>query len=103
MTHPALHGLDLCWSSLHGLLSELSDEQWSAQSLCPDWDVAGVVMHLVSVEEMLLDRQPLEFAERLPFEEIAGLIEAMSSPFGCSNEKFASVTSRAPSATLRNV
>ena len=40
---------------------ELSDEQWSTQSLCPDWDVAGVVMHLIS-EEMLLDRQPLELS-----------------------------------------
>ena len=68
MTHPSLHSFDLCWSSLHGLLSELSDEQWSTQSLCPDWDVAGVVMHLISVEEMLLDRQPLEFAERLRFD-----------------------------------
>ena len=93
MTHPALHGLDLCWSSLHGLLSEMSDEQWSTQSLCPDWNVAGVVLHLLSVEEMLLDRQPLEFAERLPFEEIAGLTEAMSSLSGAQlTEKFASVT-----------
>ena len=78
MSHPSLHGLDLCWSSLQALLDELSDDQWSTQSLCPDWDVAGVVMHLIAVEEMLLGRPPSEFAERLPFDEVAGFTDAMS-------------------------
>ena len=79
MSHPSLAGLDLCWSSLNSLLDELNEEQWSTQSLCPDWDVAGVVMHLIAVEEMLLSRAPSEFAERLPFEEIAGFTDAMTS------------------------
>ena len=93
MSHPSLTGLDVCWSSLNSLLADLTDDQWSTQSLCPDWDVAGVVMHLIAVEEMLLGRAPSEFAERLPFEEIAGLTEAMSSLSGTQlTEKFASVT-----------
>lgn len=93
MSHPSLAGLDLCWSSLNSLLADLTDDQWSTQSLCPDWDVAGVVMHLIAVEEMLLGRAPSEFAERLPFEEIAGFTDAMAA---LSQEelvsKFAAVT-----------
>ena len=93
MSHPALHGLDLCWSSLQSLLDELSADQWSTQSLCPDWDVAGVVMHLVAVEEMLLGRPPSEFAERLPFDELAGFTEAMSKLTHSElAEKFRTVT-----------
>lgn len=93
MSHPSLTGLDLCWSSLNSLLDDLTDDQWSTQSLCPDWDVAGVVMHLVAVEEMLLGRAPSEFAERLPFEEVAGFTDAMASLSRAElTEKFASVT-----------
>jgi len=93
MSHPSLHGLDLCWSSLQALLDELSDDQWSTQSLCPDWDVAGVVMHLVAVEEMLLGRPPSEFAERLPFDEVAGFTETMSKLTHSElAEKFRTVT-----------
>ncbi len=103
MSHPSLNGLDLCWASLNSLLESLTDEQWSTQSLCPEWDIAGVVMHLIAVEEMLLGRAPNEFAERLPFEEVAGFISAMA-PLSHAElaAKFASVMAarRAELATM---
>ena len=40
------------WSSIDGLLSGLSDEQWSRPAL-PGWDVHDVVAHLVGTERML--------------------------------------------------
>ena len=94
MSHPSLTGLDICWSSLQSLLANLTDDQWSTQSLCPEWDVAGVVMHLIAVEEMLLGRAPHDFAERLPFEEVAGFTDAMTALTRSElAAKFAAVTS----------
>lgn len=70
MTATALDGLDICWNSLDSLLTGLSPDDWSTQSLCPDWDVSGVVIHLVAVEEMLLGQPPSAFSETLPFEVV---------------------------------
>ncbi|MEY2974788.1 MAG: hypothetical protein RIR49_1208 [Actinomycetota bacterium] len=68
MNHPSVQNLRRCWSSIDGLLAGLAEERWATRSLCPDWDIAGVVVHLVAVEEMLLGADPSEFAERLPFD-----------------------------------
>lgn len=70
MTHEAPSMLDHCWASLDNLLESLEPTAWSTQSLCPDWDVAGVIVHLVAVEEMLLGEPPSAFSDSLPFERV---------------------------------
>lgn len=79
MTQSCVANLHQCWASLDSLLADLSPDEWATQSLCPDWTVAGVVIHLIAVEEMLLGADPSEFAERLPFDVVGAATEAMST------------------------
>ncbi len=41
------------WTSLDDLLSQLDDEEWSAPTPCPGWDVRAVVAHVIGTESML--------------------------------------------------
>lgn len=75
MTRPLpLTNLEFCWDSLDDLFGSLGDDQWSVQSLCPDWDVAGILMHLAAIEAMLAGKGHDSFAEGLPFEEVGAFI-----------------------------
>jgi uncharacterized protein (TIGR03083 family) len=62
------------YAALESLYGGLSDEQWSIQSLCPDWDVRGVLVHRVSVEQVLTGWKPS--AETPPPFELVGQFEA---------------------------
>src|SRR5262249_31788291 len=42
--------LEQCYDGVESLSSRLSSDQWQTQSLCPDWDVRGVVTHLGMME-----------------------------------------------------
>ncbi|MEO1064107.1 MAG: maleylpyruvate isomerase family mycothiol-dependent enzyme [Actinomycetota bacterium] len=76
--HRAVEALDTCWSSLDGLMSELGGADWTTRSLCPDWDVRGVIIHLASVETMLAGRAPDSMAESLPFEIVGQAMQEMA-------------------------
>lgn len=95
MTHPAITNLDRCWTSIESLLESLDTNDWATRSLCPDWDIAGVVIHLVAVEEMLLGEPPRAFAESLPFDRVGRASADMASlpPAGLL-ERFRSVTTQ---------
>lgn len=41
------------WSSTSQLLGTLTDEQWSAPTALPGWDVSAVVAHVIGTEDML--------------------------------------------------
>ena len=45
--------LNSCYSAVEGLCAGLDEAQWTAQSLCPEWTVRGVVDHLTGVEAVL--------------------------------------------------
>ena len=68
---PAVEQLGRCWASLDDLLDGLDDEQWVTPSLCPDWDVRGVVVHLGAVEHMLVGEPPGSMPDSLPFGKVA--------------------------------
>ncbi len=75
MTRPLpLTNLELCWDSLDELFGSLTDEQWPVPSLCPDWDVAGILIHLAAIEAMLEGKGHDAFAEGLPFEEVGAFL-----------------------------
>ena len=78
----AVEGLDACWRSLDRLTGELSDADWPVRSLCPDWDVRGVIIHLAAVEEMLAGRAPDSMAESLPFEVVGQAMQEMDAMSG---------------------
>lgn len=77
--HPSVSMLTRCWESIDDLLKGLSADQWSTPSLCPAWDISGVVIHLVAVEEMLLGSAPSDFAENLPFDQVVTASQDMAS------------------------
>ncbi|CAN3127126.1 maleylpyruvate isomerase family mycothiol-dependent enzyme [Mycobacterium sp. smrl_JER01] len=45
--------LEGCYASMEALAADLRDDEWQAQSLCPDWTVRGVFDHVVSIEAVM--------------------------------------------------
>lgn len=78
MTIPAIDNLNACFDSLDALLSQLSDDQWTVQSYCPDWDVRGIAMHLAAVEAMLAGEAPGSFTDSVPFNKVGDYVSTVS-------------------------
>ena len=85
-----IDNLKRCYDDLEGLITQLSDDDWTVQSLCPDWDVRGVVTHLAAIENVLLDWLPTEENNVPPFDRVGEFTEAAA---GLSNEEFAAQVS----------
>ncbi len=71
--------LDECYTNLLALAGSMSEEQWQTQSLCPEWDSRGVVLHLLAVEDSLLGWQPTGADDRLPFDKIGQFLSESAS------------------------
>lgn len=78
-TRPAVENLAMCWSSLDDVFDQLTDDQWSTQSLCPDWTVRGVMVHLGAVEYMLLGEPPGSMPDSLPFEKVGEWMQQVAT------------------------
>ena len=89
---PALDNLQLCYDSVTDLLASLDDDQWAVQSLCPDWDVRGVAMHLAGVESMLIGEEPGSWTDSVPFGSMLG--SSSSSPRIAASSSRETSTSR---------
>jgi uncharacterized protein (TIGR03083 family) len=57
--------LEQCYDAVEALASRMDAAQWQAQSLCPDWDMRGVVTHLGMMERVMTGWLP-ESADELP-------------------------------------
>lgn len=62
--------VETCYDRIEALMAELDESQWQEQSLCPDWDVRGVILHLASVEHVLTGWRPKGPDDTLPFEGV---------------------------------
>jgi uncharacterized protein (TIGR03083 family) len=60
-----------CYSSMEALCSDLTDAEWQARSLCPDWTVRGVVNHVTSIEAVMAGWLPEDDRTPPPFERAA--------------------------------
>tara|TARA_B100000929_G_scaffold265120_1_gene231970 strand:- start:203 stop:991 length:789 start_codon:yes stop_codon:yes gene_type:complete len=67
-TTEALH---ICFSDYQGLLDDLSGDDWQVQSLCPDWNIRGVSIHLSGIEDLLVGWAPSNSEEWPPFPKMA--------------------------------
>lgn len=76
--HPSVDNLSRCYASIDDLFDGLGPEQWATQSLCPDWTVRGVMVHLGAVEFMLLGQAPAALADALPFDKVGEWMEHMA-------------------------
>ncbi len=65
-----IENLETCYRSIEDLIDSLSAEEWASQSLCPDWDVKGVIGHLAGVEHVLSGWAPASAEDPPPFAEI---------------------------------
>ena len=80
MNHqPVVDQLARCWASLDDLFEHLTDGQWSTASLCPDWTVRSVMVHLGAIEHMLLGEAPGSMAEALPFHKAGEWMQGVAT------------------------
>lgn len=69
---------DTCFGRIQALVRDLSDDEWSIQSLCPDWNVREVIAHAVGVEDALWGwRASVE--QLPPFEKVPALLSQSTS------------------------
>ena len=66
--------LEHCYTAMEALAADLSDSDWQAQSLCPDWTVRGVFDHVVGVEAVLAGWLPESVEDLPPFERAAEFV-----------------------------
>ncbi len=54
----AIDNLHSSWDALGGVAAALTPEQWMAQSLCPAWDMRGVLAHVGMIDEAIIGWAP---------------------------------------------
>jgi len=62
--------LEQCYDAIESVCFRLSGEQWQAQSLCPDWDMRGVVTHLGMMERVMTGWLPGSEADLPPLDRV---------------------------------
>ncbi len=70
-----LANFDDVWGSIDDLIGSMSEEDWTVQSLCPDWTAFGVIAHLAGVEHALAGWRPTAAEDPLPFGAIADYLQ----------------------------
>ena len=83
--------LQMCFSEYEELLNDLSQEKWEVQSLCPDWDIRGVGVHLSGIEDLLVGWTPSNPEEWPPFGKMAEFEKTVSE---WGNDLFVENTSK---------
>ncbi len=69
---------EACFTEILGLCADLSDDEWTVQSLCPDWTARQAIGHAVGVEDVIsgwevsTDNMP-------PFQKMIALTEASAA------------------------
>lgn len=74
-----IENLDRCFRSLTDVATQLTDDQWSTPSLCPDWTVQGVVAHVAAIEEALSGWWPEGPTDPPPFASIPPIFAELST------------------------
>lgn len=62
--------LEGCYGAIEDLIGSLAPADWEVRSLCPDWDVRGVLTHLIGIEHVLLGWRPTSTDDPLPFDAL---------------------------------
>ena len=60
--------LEQCYVATEALCADLTDAEWQAQSLCPDWSVRDVINHVTSIEAVMAGWLPTDAGTPPPFE-----------------------------------
>jgi uncharacterized protein (TIGR03083 family) len=73
--------LDEVWTSIDGLVSDLTADEWARPTEVPGWSVQDNLVHLTAIEAMLLGRP-------LPKADITELPAHVKNDFGRANERW---------------
>jgi len=71
--------LEQCYDAIESLAGRMDYAQWHAQSLCPDWDMRGVVTHLGMMERVLTGWLPGSAADTPPLDRVGPYHEEMAA------------------------
>lgn len=78
---PIVDALIAQWQTLDDVVSALSDEQWSADSILPGWSVADIVAHVIGTESILEGRDVTAARD-------VSALEHVRNPIGELNERW---------------
>lgn len=62
------------YAAIEALCTDLSDAEWGAQSLCPDWTVRDVINHVTSIEAAMAGWLPDDDRTPPPFDKAADFL-----------------------------
>ena len=62
--------LEQCYDSIESLADRMDATRWRARSLCPDWDMRGVIAHLGMMERVMTGWLPESADDRPPLDRI---------------------------------
>jgi uncharacterized protein (TIGR03083 family) len=62
--------LEQCYDAIESLAGRMDAARWHAQSLCPDWDMRGVIAHLAMMERVMTGWLPESAGDRPPLDRI---------------------------------
>jgi uncharacterized protein (TIGR03083 family) len=78
--------LDQCYDAIESLTSRMRSDEWHAQSLCPDWDMRGVITHLGMMERVMTGWLPSSVEDLPPLDRARPYAEQAA---GLDDEAFA--------------
>jgi len=71
--------LEQCYDAIESLAGRMDASQWRAQSLCPDWDMRGVITHLGMMERVMTGWLPESAADLPPLDRICPYHDEMAA------------------------
>jgi len=71
--------LEQCYDAIESLAARMDFAQWREQSLCPDWDMRGVITHLGMMERVMTGWLPASADDMPPLDRVAPYHEEMAA------------------------
>jgi uncharacterized protein (TIGR03083 family) len=71
--------LTQCYDAIESLAGRMDATQWRAQSLCPDWDMRGVIEHLGMMERVMTGWLPESAGDPPPLDRIGPYRDEMAA------------------------
>jgi uncharacterized protein (TIGR03083 family) len=71
--------LEQCYDAIESLADRMDATQWHAQSLCPDWDMRGVITHLGMMERVMTGWLPESADDLAPLDRIGPYDDEMAA------------------------
>lgn len=78
---PLVDALVAQWQTLDDVVTALSDDQWSAESILPGWSVADIVAHVIGTESILEGRDVTSTRD-------VSALDHVHNPIGELNERW---------------